>query len=60
VASRFAAGVTDHLRGSSAPRPGWKARVHLCRQLEAARGKGGKRGEGAQYIAAAGRREAAH
>src|SRR5262245_59042359 len=22
---------TDHLRGSSAPRPSWKARVHLCR-----------------------------
>jgi len=33
VVSRFAAGVTDHLRGSSAPRPGWKARVQFCRAL---------------------------
>jgi len=46
-------------QGLVCPPPGWKARVHLCRQLEAARGRNGKRGEGTQYIAAAGRREAA-
>src|SRR6478672_11130462 len=45
-------------QGLVCPPPGWKARVHLCRQLEAARGRNGKRGEGTQYIAAAGRREA--